>query len=85
MSVSMQAPALVEIKTTCCYCGVGCGVLAQTDGEEILTLRWFTRAELTASLDEIVLPGKVSIARAVIEEWLGESLDQDDAWNGRPA
>lgn len=55
------------------------------DGEEILTLRWFTRAELTASLDEIVLPGKVSIARALIEEWLGESLDQDDAWNGRPA
>lgn len=55
------------------------------DGEEILKLRWFTRAELTASLDEIVLPGKVSIARALIEEWLGESLDQDDAWNGRPA
>jgi NAD+ diphosphatase len=55
------------------------------DGEEILRLRWFTRDELKASLDEIVLPGKVSIARALIEEWLGESLDQDHAWNGRPA
>ena len=55
------------------------------DGEEILTLRWFTRDELKASLNEIVLPGKVSIARALIEEWLGESLDQDDAWNGRSA
>lgn len=55
------------------------------DGEEILTLRWFTRDELKASLNDIVLPGKVSIARALIEEWLGESLDQDDAWNGRIA
>ncbi len=55
------------------------------DGEEILKLRWFSRNELKASLKDIVLPGKVSIARALIEEWLGESLDQDDAWNGRPA
>ena len=38
------------------------------DGEEILKLRWFTRDELKASLGEIVLPGKVSIARALIEE-----------------
>lgn len=55
------------------------------DGEEILRLRWFTRAELKASLNDIVLPGKVSIARALIEEWLGESLDQNDPWNGRIA
>jgi NAD+ diphosphatase len=55
------------------------------DGEEILTLRWFTRDELKSSLNEIVLPGRVSIARALIEEWLGESLDQEDAWVGRPA
>lgn len=55
------------------------------DGEEILKLRWFTRDELKASLGEIVLPGKVSIARALIEEWLGETLDLEDAWFGRPA
>ena len=55
------------------------------DGEEILKLRWFTRDELKASLGEIVLPGKVSIARALIEEWLGESLDQEHTWLGQPS
>jgi len=30
---------LREIKTTCCYCGVGCGMLVQTDGEEITAVR----------------------------------------------
>ena len=33
------APSLEEIKTTCCYCGVGCGVVVQTDGEHILGVR----------------------------------------------
>ena len=50
------------------------------DGEEILKLRWFTREELSASLDEIVLPGHVSIARALIEEWFGGPLDQEAIW-----
>jgi len=53
------------------------------DGEEILTLRWFTRDELKASIGEIVLPGKVSIARALIEHWLGENLEHEDTWLGR--
>jgi NAD+ diphosphatase len=53
------------------------------DGEEILSLKWLTRDELKASLDEIMLPGKVSIARALIEHWLGESLPQDAGWTGR--
>lgn len=57
--------------------------LHSADGEEILSLRWFTRDELKASLDTIALPGKVSIARALIENWLGESLDQDTGWTGR--
>ena len=30
---------LREVKTTCCYCGVGCGVLATTDGERIHAVR----------------------------------------------
>ena len=45
------------------------------DGEEILDLRWFTRDELRASGDAIILPGRSSIARAIIEHWLGEPLD----------
>lgn len=53
------------------------------DGEEILSLKWFTRDELKASLEDIKLPGKVSIARALIEHWLGESLPQDAGWTGR--
>ena len=28
-----------EVKSTCCYCGVGCGVLIETDGTEILGVR----------------------------------------------
>jgi assimilatory nitrate reductase catalytic subunit len=28
-----------ESKTTCCYCGVGCGVIVQTDGEQIVGVR----------------------------------------------
>lgn len=62
---------------------IGCtarmeGGALRPDGEEILQLRWFTREQLrTAALeDEIVLPGKVSIARALIEHWLGEPLPE---------
>jgi assimilatory nitrate reductase catalytic subunit len=28
-----------EVKTTCCYCGVGCGMIATTDGEQITAVR----------------------------------------------
>lgn len=52
------------------------------DGEEILAVRWFTRVELRASTESIILPGPVSIARAMIEHWLGETLDQDVTWLG---
>lgn len=50
------------------------------DGEEILSIRWFTRDELKASLDTIILPGPVSIARAMIEHWFGQALEQDATW-----
>lgn len=40
------------------------------DGTEILDLRWFSRAELTANDAGIMLPGTSSIARALIDEWL---------------
>lgn len=49
--------------------------IQQPDGVEILDLRWFTRDELAASLGEIKLPGRTSIARAIVEEWYGGSID----------
>ena len=30
---------MIEVKTTCPYCGVGCGVIAQTDGQQIIDVR----------------------------------------------
>ncbi|WP_423923215.1 NAD(+) diphosphatase [Frigoribacterium sp. 2-23] len=48
----------------------------EPDGAEILDLRWFSRDELAASLDDVILPGRTSIARAIIEDWFGAPLDQ---------
>ena len=46
------------------------------DGTEIIDLRWFSREELLASLGEVLLPGRPSIARAMIENWLGQELPE---------
>lgn len=43
---------------------------ATPDGNEILDLRWFSRDELRAEM-HLVLPGPTSIARAIIDQWLG--------------
>jgi len=51
---------------------------ARPDGEEITELRWFSRAELKSAAEDgsLLLPPKVSVARRMIEGWLGEtSLD----------
>lgn len=48
---------------------------ATPDGTEIMDLRWFSREELAASLGEIRLPGRASIARAIVEEWFGAEID----------
>ena len=45
------------------------------DGIEIAKLRWFTRDELKAEAHTILLPNRISIARALIEHWLGESIE----------
>jgi len=49
------------------------------DGEEILDLRWFTRDQLRDQNSGLLLPGRTSIARALIEAWLaadgGPTLD----------
>jgi NAD+ diphosphatase len=50
------------------------------DGAEILALRWFSREELAASLDEISLPGHTSIARAILEHWFGGPIDDKIDW-----
>ncbi|MBX0300042.1 NAD(+) diphosphatase [Cryobacterium sp. 1639] len=42
------------------------------DGTEILDLRWFSRAELTDPDSGITLPGASSIARALLDDWLGQ-------------
>lgn len=49
------------------------------DGEEILDLRWFSRAELWDAREQIILPGRSSIARALIEDWYGGPLDEPPA------
>ncbi|MFL1999563.1 NAD(+) diphosphatase [Microbacterium sp. A1-JK] len=49
---------------------------AHADGEEILDVRWFTRAEIAAGLageSELRLPGPASIAHRLILEWLAEA------------
>jgi NAD+ diphosphatase len=50
------------------------------DGAEILDLRWFSREELAASLDTVVLPGRTSIARAILENWYGGTIDDHQQW-----
>ena len=44
------------------------------DGTEIIDLRWFSRDDLKESLGTILLPGRTSIARAMIEDWYGQTL-----------
>lgn len=45
---------------------------ARPDGEEIVKVRWFTRAEITAALEghaDFGLPGRSSIAHTLIRNW----------------
>ncbi len=49
--------------------------LLRPDGTEILDLRWFSRDDLADNLDSILLPGRTSIARAIIEDWFGGPLE----------
>ncbi|WP_102192306.1 NAD(+) diphosphatase [Microbacterium aurantiacum] len=46
--------------------------VARADGEEIIDVRWFTRAEIGSALEgrgPVGLPGSASIARALIRDW----------------
>lgn len=42
------------------------------DGEEIVELRWFSREQIRAAADDILLPGPISIAGAIIRDWLDD-------------
>jgi NAD+ diphosphatase len=49
---------------------------AEADGEEILAVRWFERAEIGASLageGDLLLPGPASIAHRLISDWYASS------------
>jgi NAD+ diphosphatase len=51
---------------------------ARPDGEEITEVKWFSRESLKSAAEDgsLLLPPKVSVARKMIEGWLGEtSLD----------
>lgn len=50
-----------------------CGGEVRADGEEVSSVRWFTRSELAAAVarGEVELPGRASIARHMIEDWYG--------------
>jgi NAD+ diphosphatase len=48
----------------------------KVDEEEIAEARWFSRAQLAEAVRtaELLLPGRASIARALIESWYGDEL-----------
>lgn len=55
---------------------------ARPDGEEITELKWFSRAELKAEAEAgtLLLPPTVSVARRMIEGWLGEVAVGGETW-----
>jgi NAD+ diphosphatase len=58
----------------------------KADGEEIEEIIWLDRETLKSKVasEELLLPPKISVARAMIESWYGESANQDlagkEAW-----
>lgn len=58
------------------FCRAGGDQELRVDQEEIESARWYTRDELRAAAvaGDILLPGKISIARHLIERWYGGEL-----------
>lgn len=44
------------------------------DGEEIEKLRWFSREDIEREAASLLLPGKLTISRALIEHWYGSEI-----------
>ena len=55
---------------------------ARPDGEEITEVKWFSREELKAAATNgsLLLPPTVSVARRMIEGWLGEKAVGGEQW-----
>jgi NAD+ diphosphatase len=55
---------------------------ARGDGEEITEVKWFTRDQLKAAAADgsLLLPPTISVARKMIEGWLGESAQGGQTW-----
>ena len=56
--------------------------VAKGDGEEITEVKWFSRAELKAAAQDgsLLLPPAISVARKMIEGWLGETAQGGETW-----
>ena len=56
--------------------------VAKGDGEEITEVKWFSRAELKAAAKDgsLLLPPAISVARKMIEGWLGEAAVGGETW-----
>ncbi|MFY8255390.1 MAG: NAD(+) diphosphatase, partial [Candidatus Planktophila sp.] len=56
--------------------------VARGDGEEITDVKWFTRAELLAAAGDgsLLLPPTMSVARKMIERWLGQRAPGGETW-----
>ena len=55
------------------------------DGEEIVKLRWFSRAEIAAEAKSLLLPSDSTISRALIELWYDSAIDSaaEETKNGQ--
>ncbi len=56
--------------------------VARGDGEEITDVKWFSRQELLAAATDgtLLLPPSMSVARKMIERWLGQSAPGGESW-----
>ncbi|MFZ9100511.1 MAG: NAD(+) diphosphatase [Candidatus Planktophila sp.] len=56
--------------------------VARGDGQEITDVKWFSRTELlaAASNGSLLLPPSMSVARKMIERWLGQSAPGGESW-----
>jgi NAD+ diphosphatase len=55
------------------------------DCEEIVKLRWFSKAEIAAEAKSLLLPSDSTISRSLIELWYGSPIDSaiEEAKNGQ--
>ena len=50
------------------------GTTLVPDGEEIEKLRWFSREDIEREAKDLLLPGRMTISRAMIEHWYGGTI-----------